>query len=61
MGALAAQTGTITVAAPTGTVFPNTGVDLFDKSSGWLADLHLPVLSQWSQLKDWATTGSGGG
>jgi hypothetical protein len=28
-----------------------TGVDLFDKSSGWLADLHLPVLSQWSQLK----------
>jgi hypothetical protein len=38
-----------------------TAVDQFDKWSGWLSNLHLPVLSQWSQLKDWATTGSGGG
>lgn len=38
-----------------------TGVDLFDKSSTYLANLHIPVLQQWGQLKDWATTGSGGG
>ncbi len=36
-----------------------TGVDLFDKSSGFFP--HIPVLQQWNDLKDWATTGSGGG
>jgi hypothetical protein len=28
-----------------------TGADLFDKTSTWLAGLHLPGLSQWNQLK----------
>jgi hypothetical protein len=35
-----------------------TGIDLFDKSSGFFPK--LPVLEQWNQLKDWAITGSGG-
>ena len=39
------------------TIGTGTGVDLFDKSSGWFP--HLPVLSQWNQLKD-LTGGSGG-